>query len=75
VIGAADGVQGLVRIGIDGLCRVPGVEESRAARLKAAVELGRHLVGDREERPQMLSTADIVDADAAVCRLVSSGLA
>ena len=62
VIGAADGVQGLVRIGIDELCRVPGVGESRAARLKAAVELGRRaLFSDREERPQMLSTADIVE--------------
>jgi DNA repair protein RadC len=61
VIDAADGVEGLVRIGIDELCRVPGVGESRAARLKAAVELGRRtLFSDREERPQMLSTTDIV---------------
>jgi DNA repair protein RadC len=61
VIEAADGVQGLVRIGIDELCRVPGVGQSRAARLKAAAELGRRtLFGDREERPQMLSTGDLV---------------
>jgi DNA repair protein RadC len=62
VIDAADGVQGLVRVGIDELCRVPGVGESRAARLKAAVELGRRtLFGDRERRPQMLSTGDLVE--------------
>ena len=61
VIEAADGVQGLVRIGLDELCRVPGVGESRAARLRAAVELGRRtLFGDREERPQMLATSDLV---------------
>lgn len=62
VIEAADGVPGLVRIGIDELCRVPGVGHSRAARLKAAVELGRRsLFGDRDERPQMLSTDDLVE--------------
>ena len=62
VIDAAGGVQGLVRIGIDELCRIPGVGESRAAGLKAAVELGRRtLFGDRDERPQMLSTGDLVD--------------
>jgi DNA repair protein RadC len=61
VIGAAGGVTGLVRIGLDELCRVPGVGLSRAARLKAAVELGRRtLFGDRDERPQMLSTEDVV---------------
>jgi DNA repair protein RadC len=61
VIEAAGGVQGLVRIGLDELCRIPGVGDSRAAGLKAAVELGRRtLFGDREERPQMLSTGDIV---------------
>ncbi|HUQ88690.1 MAG TPA: DNA repair protein RadC [Vicinamibacterales bacterium] len=62
VIEAADGVQGLVRMGIDELCRIPGVGHSRAARLKAAVELGRRsLFGDRDERPQMLSTEDLVE--------------
>jgi DNA repair protein RadC len=62
VIEAAGGVQGLVRIGIDELCRVPGVGQSRAARLKAAAELGRRtLFGDRDERPQMLSTGDLVE--------------
>ena len=62
VIAAAGEVQGLLRIGLDELCRVPGVGQSRAARLLAAVELGRRtLFGDRGERPQMLSTKDVVD--------------
>jgi DNA repair protein RadC len=62
VIQAAGDVQGLLRIGLDELCGVPGVGQSRAARVLAAVELGRRtLFGDREERPQMLSTKDVVD--------------
>lgn len=62
VIQAAGDLQGLTRAGIDGLCRVPGVGLSRAARLLAAVELGRRtLFGDRAERPQMLSTKDVAD--------------
>jgi DNA repair protein RadC len=62
VIEAADGVQGLVRIGLDELCRIRGVGPSRAARLLAAFELGRRaLFGDRDERPQMLSTNDVVN--------------
>jgi DNA repair protein RadC len=62
VIEAADGVQGLVRIGLDELCRIPGVGPSRAAGVLAAVELGRRaLFGDRDERPQMLSTNDVVN--------------
>jgi len=62
VIQAAGEAQGLLRIGLDELCQVPGVGQSRAARLLAAVELGRRtLFGDRSERPQMLSTKDVVD--------------
>lgn len=61
VIAGADGVEGLLRIGLDELCRVPGVGQARAARLMAAVELGRRtLFGDRDERPQMLTTRDLV---------------
>lgn len=56
VIAAAEDVRGLAQIGVDALCRVRGVGESRAARLLAAVELGRRtLFGDRGKRPQMLS--------------------
>jgi len=62
VIQAAGETQGLLRIGLDELCRVPGVGESRAARLLAAIELGRRtMFGDRGDRPQMLSTRDLVD--------------
>lgn len=62
VIQAAGEAQGLLRISVDELCRVPGVGQSRAARLLAAVELGRRaMFGDRAERPQMLSTRDVVD--------------
>ncbi len=62
VIQQAGDVQGLVRLGIDELCRVPGVGTTRAARLMAAVELGRRtLFGERVERPQMLSTKDVAD--------------
>jgi len=62
VIAAAADVQGLAQIGIDALCRVRGVGPSRAARLLAAVELGRRtLFGDRGGRPQMLSPKDLVD--------------
>jgi DNA repair protein RadC len=62
VIQQAGDVQGLVRLGVDELCRVPGIGTSRAARLLAAVELGRRtLFGDRSERPQMLSTRDVAD--------------
>lgn len=60
VIKASDGVPGLTRLGLDGLDRVPGVGISRAARLLAAVELGRRaLLGDGEDRPQLLSTKDL----------------
>lgn len=62
VIAQAGGVPGLVRIGIDELDRIPGVGLSRAARLLAAVELGRRtLFGDAEERPQMRGTKDLAD--------------
>ncbi len=62
VIEAAGGLAGLVRIGIDDLHGIPGVGAARAATLLAAVELGRRtLFGDREERPQMLSTVAIAD--------------
>ena len=41
ILDAARGVQGLGRLGLDELYRVPGVAESLAARVLAAVELGR----------------------------------
>ena len=61
VIAAAGGVPGLVRLGLEELDSVRGVGASRAARLLAAVELGRRtLFGDGGVRPQMLSAADLV---------------
>jgi DNA repair protein RadC len=61
VIEMAEGVPGLARITLDELYRVPGVGVSRAARLLAAVELGRRtLFGEGPERPQLLRTADLV---------------
>ena len=61
VIEMAEGVPGLARITLDELYRVPGVGVSRAARLLAAVELGRRtLFGEGPDRPQMLSTGDLV---------------
>jgi DNA repair protein RadC len=41
VLAACGGLPGLARIGRDDLRRVPGVGEARAARMVAAVELGR----------------------------------
>jgi DNA repair protein RadC len=62
VIEAAGDLHGLPRMGVDELRAVPGVGETRAARLLAAVELGRRaLFGGRGERPQMLSTKAVVD--------------
>jgi DNA repair protein RadC len=61
VIAMAGGVPGLLRIALDELDRIPGVGASRAARLLAAVELGRRtLFGEGDERPQMRSTKDLV---------------
>ena len=60
VLVAARRAAGLTRMGVDELLRVPGVGASRAARLLAAVELGRRAVMQRGgERPQ-LSTPDAV---------------
>lgn len=62
VIAAAGGVQGLVKLGLDELDRIPGVGPTRAARLLGAVELGRRtLFGDADERPQLLSTSDLAE--------------
>lgn len=60
VIATAGGVPGLVRIALDELDRIPGVGASRAARLLAAVELGRRtLFGESDERPQMRAAKDL----------------
>lgn len=62
VIALAGGVPGLLKLAIDELDRVPGVGLSRAARLLAAVELGRRsLCGDRGERPQLLTSQELAN--------------
>ena len=60
VLDAAGGAGGLTRIGVDDLTRVPGVGSSRAARLLAAVELGRRvLTRPAEDRPRFRTSADV----------------
>ena len=54
VLSTAGGIQGLVKLGIDELMRVPGVGLPRAARVLAAIELGRRvLTADGGDRPQI----------------------
>jgi DNA repair protein RadC len=60
ILETAGGVHGLVRVGLDALHRVPGVGATRAARVLAAVELGRRTLfgGDR---PQMRAPRDLAE--------------
>ena len=59
VLTAAGGVQGLIRLGVDELTRLSGVGLPRAARLLAAVELGRRvLTAETGERLQVGKPAD-----------------
>jgi DNA repair protein RadC len=54
VLQVSGGVGGLPRLGLDELRQVPGVGASRAARLLAAIEVGRRsLVGDPGLRPRL----------------------
>jgi DNA repair protein RadC len=53
------GLQGLVKASIPELCQVPGIGPSRAVQLKAALELGRRSLIDRQgDRYQITSPAD-----------------
>ena len=62
ILETAGGVHGLVRVGLDALHRVPGVGATRAARVLAAVELGRRtLFGGGDERPQMRAPKDLAE--------------
>lgn len=56
---AAGGVHGLAQVGLDGLYRVAGVGQSRAARVLAAVELGRRTLTTGIERPRMRSIREV----------------
>lgn len=60
VLAAARGADGLPRLSLDELQQIEGVGEVRAARVLAAVELGRRaLLRAAGERPRFLSPADI----------------
>jgi DNA repair protein RadC len=60
VLTLAGGTHGVVRLSLDELRRVAGVGEARAARLLAAVELGRRaLVGAVGPRPQFRSPEEV----------------
>lgn len=62
VLEMAGGLAGLVRLGPDDLDQVSGVGVSRAARVLAAVELGRRtLARDAPERPRILTSDDAGD--------------
>lgn len=61
VLRAAGGADGLLRMGIDELCAIAGVGSARAARVVAAVELGRRaLVREAGDRPQFRSPPELV---------------
>lgn len=62
ILESAQGVQGLGRLGLDELYRVSGVAESRAARVLAAVELGRRtMMPASPERPRILTSKAAAD--------------
>jgi DNA repair protein RadC len=62
ILERAGGVRGLARARAEDLSRVSGVGGPRAARLLAAVELGRRAVrSDVGERPRLLSARAIAD--------------
>jgi DNA repair protein RadC len=62
VVVLGDGLAGLTRLSIDELRRVPGVGVARAARLLAAVELGRRvLVQQAGERPRFRTPPDLAE--------------
>jgi DNA repair protein RadC len=60
VLERTGGVRGLARAGVDELRRIAGVGAPRAARLLAAVELGRRAVtGEAGERPRLATSAAV----------------
>jgi DNA repair protein RadC len=60
VLKRVGGVRGLVHVGLDELRSVGGIGEPRAARLLAAIELGRRaVVSGSGERPKLSSPAAI----------------
>ncbi len=62
LISAADGLAGLARLAMGELEQVSGIGQSRAARVLAAVELGRRtLTRDVPERPRFLTPKDVAN--------------
>jgi DNA repair protein RadC len=60
LLGRFGDMVGLGRASVHELKRVPGLGPARAARLKAALELGQRLSPPGEDRPQVRSPADAV---------------
>jgi DNA repair protein RadC len=58
------GLPALAEGGASGLVAVAGVGEAKAARVAAALELGRRAGRSRPERPQLRTPADVVSAAA-----------
>jgi DNA repair protein RadC len=59
VLDLAGGVNGLPQLGLDDLLRVCGVGRPRAARLLAAVELGRRAITNHDQRQRFRTPSDI----------------
>ena len=60
LLDAAGGLRGLTRMGRDELSRAHGVGSARAARVQAALELGRRsLTRDPAERPQFATPREV----------------
>jgi DNA repair protein RadC len=60
ILAAADGLNGLSKLGLDELIRVDGVGRSRAARFLAAVELGRRVIAAPAlERPRLHTPTEV----------------
>lgn len=54
------GWSGLQRLTLEEIAQIPGLNRARAARIKAAIEIGRRLVITRnDDRPQIRSPADV----------------
>jgi DNA repair protein RadC len=62
VLASVGGAAGLARAGASDLCRVPGVGAVRAARVVAAIELGRRCLSTRAEaRPRLGSAREAAE--------------
>ena len=67
-----EGLRGLWRADVIELTTVPGIGEARAARVKAALELGQRLSTEpAEERPTVKAPADAAHLLADMCALTA----